>query len=100
MELFRFGKDGGEESGGEFFLIGEFVGREKGVELAGEPAESGIYETVAGCGEFGSRQGGLGPCGFKDLTDGEVFGEEGVDFRTGVADSGLEVEEGDSWLSG
>ena len=50
--------------------------------------------------EDGFAEEGFGPGVFEGLPGGEGAGEEGVDFRGGLADSGLDVEDGDSGLAG
>lgn len=60
----------------------------------------GVHDAVALVGEFRRGEKGVGPGGLEGAPQGEVFREEGVDFGAGVADAGLEIEEGDAGFAG
>jgi len=68
------------------------VVQSRGLVLA-RTAEEAVDVEVARVVEEGLAAECFGEGGLEGLTDGEMEGEEGVDFGGGVADSALEVEE-------
>lgn len=80
------------------FVVGALL--EVGVEFGFEPFEVRVDEGVEGVGELRGREEGVGEGGLEGAPQGQVFGEEGVQFGAGLADAGLEVEDGDAGFAG
>lgn len=59
-----------------------------------------VDQEVSLVGERGRREEGIGPGGLDTAAERKVFGEEIVGFGAGVADAGLEVEDGDAGFAG
>ena len=56
-------------------------------------AEAGVDSAVSIVVQDGLAEKCIRPCVFENLTDGEIAREEGVDFRRGLTNAGLDVED-------